>query len=275
MAQLDLYYLMGCPVDPPSHPAYQRWMYQRVVEESNDRGMAPEVADLYFRDQTKTEDADPVYRRWLYRQAVAANSRRHGAAPPARNVYFGDENQPQPTTENGRTKNDGAPQDKPNNPLASSSSFGNQININTTATSPRETTYQYRCRRCRAQLATSHYTEPHSPTAPSLFPPKHNQQRQPQLQQQPCAHIFLQPLSWMRPELEQGLLSGRLECPNAKCKTVVGRYAWQGMQCSCGQWVLPGLGLARGKVDEVAVAEVVDRPRQWQTMSPSDDGGKS
>lgn len=64
-----------------------------------------------------------------------------------------------------------------------------------------------------------------------------------------CAHYFLDPLSWMRPELEQGKLDGRLECP--KCKTNVGKYAWQGMQCSCGGWVVPGISLAKGRIDEV------------------------
>jgi len=63
-----------------------------------------------------------------------------------------------------------------------------------------------------------------------------------------CAHYFLDPLSWMRPELEQGRLEGRFECP--KCKTNVGKYAWQGMQCSCGEWVVPGISLARGRIDE-------------------------
>ena len=55
----------------------------------------------------------------------------------------------------------------------------------------------------------------------------------------------------MRPELEQGKLDGRLECPNARCGTNVGKYAWQGMRCSCGKWVVPGISLARGRVDEV------------------------
>jgi len=64
-----------------------------------------------------------------------------------------------------------------------------------------------------------------------------------------CAHYFLDPLSWMRQELEQGKLDGRFECP--KCRTNVGKYAWQGMQCSCGDWIVPGISLAKGRVDEV------------------------
>ena len=51
----------------------------------------------------------------------------------------------------------------------------------------------------------------------------------------------------MRPELEQGKLDGRLECP--KCRANVGKYAWQGMQCSCGDWVLPAISLQKSRVD--------------------------
>lgn len=64
-----------------------------------------------------------------------------------------------------------------------------------------------------------------------------------------CSHNFLDPLSWMRPELEQGKTEGRLECP--KCNMNVGKYAWQGMQCNCGEWVVPGISLAKSRVDEV------------------------
>jgi len=55
----------------------------------------------------------------------------------------------------------------------------------------------------------------------------------------------------MRNELEQGVLSGRLECPNNKCKAQIGRYAWQGMRCSCGIWICPAFTLQKGRVDEV------------------------
>ena len=55
----------------------------------------------------------------------------------------------------------------------------------------------------------------------------------------------------MRPELEQGILTGRLECPNLKCGAQLGRYAWQGMRCSCGVWVCPAFSVQKGRVDEV------------------------
>ncbi|RMY93160.1 hypothetical protein D0861_02044 [Hortaea werneckii] len=94
--------------------------------------------------------------------------------------------------------------------------------------------FDLRCKKCRRPLATSQYLIEHAgkqngPTA--------------------CAHYFLDPLSWMRPELEQGKLDGRLECP--KCNTNVGKYAWQGMQCSCSEWIVPGISLAKGRVDEM------------------------
>lgn len=63
----------------------------------------------------------------------------------------------------------------------------------------------------------------------------------------------------MRPELEQGKLEGRLECP--KCHTNVGKYAWQGMQCSCTEWIVPGISLSKGRIDEARKSTVgIRRP---------------
>ena len=104
-----------------------------------------------------------------------------------------------------------------------SSSDGNQ-----------EKAFEFRCRKCRKTLATSQYILDHTPSSGQSA--------------QGCAHYFLDPLSWMKPELEQEKLDGRLNCP--KCKTNVGKYAWQGMQCSCGEWVVPGISLAKGRLDE-------------------------
>ncbi|KAM3420774.1 hypothetical protein BST61_g4020 [Cercospora zeina] len=104
---------------------------------------------------------------------------------------------------------------------------------------------EMRCRKCRRTLATSQYAVSHKP------PPDRQSGTPPDRMttSTACAHYFLDPLSWMRPELEQGKLDGRLECP--KCKTNVGKYAWQGMQCSCGDWVVPGISLAKGRIDQV------------------------
>lgn len=98
----------------------------------------------------------------------------------------------------------------------------------------------------RRPLATSQYLIPHSSPntggRPGENHPTTNTTRD-------CAHYFLDPLSWMRQELEQGKLDGRLECP--KCHNNVGKYAWQGMQCSCSEWVVPGISLSKSRIDQV------------------------
>lgn len=92
-------------------------------------------------------------------------------------------------------------------------------------------------------LATSQYLVDHRP----MQRPDAPQESSP-VPATACSHYFIDALSWMRSTLEQGKLEGRLECP--KCKTNVGKYAWQGMQCSCGDWVVPGISLAKGRIDE-------------------------
>jgi len=189
----------------------------RPIAEPNDGFMA----QLEFYKEMgcpRDIEAHPKYQRWLYQKdvdlALAA-----GMAPD--NVRFEDE----------QTQEEKA-------------SSGREIEL--------------RCRKCRRTLATTPYIITHIPTQPKAIPvsqtgpiasltpsmpppPLHNT----------CTHHFLHPLSWMRPELEQGLLNGRLECPNTKCGAQLGRYAWQGMRCSCGVWVLPAFSLQKGRVDEV------------------------
>ena len=104
---------------------------------------------------------------------------------------------------------------------------------------------QLRCRKCRRALATSKFLVDHKPKE------KPNDSMSLPVPVSACSHYFLDALSWMRPELEQGKLDGRLECP--KCKTNVGKYAWHGMQCNCGDWIVPGISLAKSRVDEAQV----------------------
>jgi|SRR5579862_2229792 len=96
-------------------------------------------------------------------------------------------------------------------------------------------------------LATSQYLLLHRPK--NISPNNRATNSNSTSTHQQCSHYFLDPLSWMKAELEQGKLDGRLECP--KCGANVGKYAWQGMRCSCSEWIVPGISLARGKVDEV------------------------
>lgn len=92
-----------------------------------------------------------------------------------------------------------------------------------------------RCKKCRRMLAAGPLIQTHASAGPTT---------------EPCPHHFVEPLSWMRTELERGLLAGRLACPNERCGTVVGRYDWKGLRCACGGWVTPGLSLQRARVDE-------------------------
>ncbi|KAK1585805.1 dual specificity phosphatase [Colletotrichum navitas] len=98
-----------------------------------------------------------------------------------------------------------------------------------------------RCKKCRKTLATSRFVLPHE------------QDEQGKERGQACGHMFVEPLSWMREELEKGALEGRLNCPNGNCGAAVGRYSWRGFRCSCGAWVTPGFSLQKGRVDEVTV----------------------
>ncbi|CAJ2511692.1 Uu.00g073170.m01.CDS01 [Anthostomella pinea] len=120
--------------------------------------------------------------------------------------------------------------------------FGDEVDQPTTAGGGPEAQEQggneVRCKKCRRMLATPKFLVPHAPVG--------------EAQSGHCAHIFIDTLSWMRPMLEDGALDGRLICPNSKCGATVGRFAWQGLKCSCREWVVPAFSLNRSRVDEVA-----------------------
>lgn len=96
-----------------------------------------------------------------------------------------------------------------------------------------------RCKKCRRVLATGAFIQSHVPADAKSPAAKAG-----------CPHLFIEPLSWMRPELAKAELSGRLTCPNLRCGAGVGRYDWKGFKCSCGAWVTPAFSLQRAKVDE-------------------------
>lgn len=107
----------------------------------------------------------------------------------------------------------------------------------------------------RRPLATSQFVLPHTARAPqNHYKPIDTAEP---ITAAECSHYFLDPLSWMKSELEQGKLDGRLECP--KCNTNVGKYAWQGMRCSCGVWIVPGISLAKSRIDEFKVTSLAPR----------------
>ena len=39
--------------------------------------------------------------------------------------------------------------------------------------------------------------------------------------------------------LKDGLISGKITCPNTKCGAKLGNYDWAGVGCSCKEWVTP------------------------------------
>jgi dual specificity phosphatase 12 len=183
MEQLHLYHSMGCPDTIDFQPKYQRWLYQKTVQESLSINQAPEIDNVRFEDEHE-EEADR-------------------------------------DSETG------------------------------TSNLSKKEEAEFKCRKCRRLLAKSSFLVDHHPSTPT---PQAGQKQQ---EKKECAHLFLHPLSWMRDALKCGELDGRLACPNPKCAANVGKFAWQGMRCSCGGWVTPGFGLARGRVDEVLFADKV------------------
>lgn len=178
MKQLAIWVRMGRPAETDDaverHPTYQRWVWEREVEESAKIGKKPDW--IRFEDELDRDE-----------QKVTNH------------------NQPQ--------QDDHAPQK------------------------------ELRCKKCRRILVTHQFIIPHQKKQQTDAKGKQSQP--------PCPHYFVEPLSWMRPTLEEGELDGRLICPNAKCNSNIGRYAWQGFKCSCGEWVCPAISLSASRVDEI------------------------
>lgn len=196
MQQLEMWVMMKMPTAGgdaavEKHPVYQRWLWEREVEESAKIGKAPEW--IRFED----DHADEV-------KLPKADGATGGAAA---------------------AEDD----DKSSTKIS-----------------------ELRCKKCRRVLATSRFIIPHQQQATG---------------KPSCPHHFIEPLSWMRDVLEEGLLDGRLMCPGnggggSRCGANIGRYAWQGFKCSCGEWVCPAFSLQASKVDEIRV------PKRQQGSSP-------
>lgn len=127
-----------------------------------------------------------------------------------------------------------------------------------------------RCKKCRTPLAASAGFILHTPADPSTAALAHGYRKgapagatgttnmaprngmifTSSLPAQ-CMQYFMEPVKWMRPELEKGLLEGKLGCP--KCAAKVGSYSWRGGKCSCGVWVTPAIEIQRARVDEVRI----------------------
>ncbi|KAK6526953.1 tyrosine protein phosphatase yvh1 [Arthrobotrys megalospora] len=106
---------------------------------------------------------------------------------------------------------------------------------------------ELKCRKCRRTLALSHSFVDHYAASPPVTSSSRLLAAV-GMNKNNCQHHFLDPVVWMKPELEKGEMEGKLECP--KCSAKVGSYAWHGMKCSCGIWVTPAISLAKSKIDE-------------------------
>lgn len=199
MRQLELYHEMGCPAEVADHPLYQRWLYQREVEDSVACGRAPEMRSVRFEDE-------------------------------------------QPLRAKNGDRNDSSVEIKCRKCRFVLISF-----FRVKAVTSRTMLTKYNARR---GVASSQYIISHQKEKRESSKAKSNED---------CAHIFLHPMKWMAPSLfpkggtgessDDAPLSGRLTCPNTSCGANIGKFAWQGMQCSCNIWVVPALVLAKAKVD--------------------------
>ena len=83
--------------------------------------------------------------------------------------------------------------------------------------------------------------------------------RSPLLPTSSCSAYFVEPLKWMTEtsDLVEGVISGRLLCPNTRCSAKLGSWTWAGTQCgwcvhaNSGAWVTPAFALQRAKVEQV------------------------
>ncbi|KAI0202688.1 protein-tyrosine phosphatase-like protein [Astrocystis sublimbata] len=182
-------------------------------------------------DDDGAVERHPVYQKWLY-DGMLQEARDMRMAPDAERIRFEDEVE----EEEGTT-----------------------AAAATTANKQKEGK-EVRCKKCRRTLATPNFLVPHTPLREKEQEKENETADQGQAKTtkdsaNTCAHIFIDTLSWMRPVLEEGTLDGRLICPNAKCGATVGRFAWQGFQCTCKEWVVPAFSLNRSRVDEVSARQ--------------------
>lgn len=223
----------------------------RSIVEPNEGFM--KQLELYGEMQTPDNVEDsPAYQRWMYQREIEL-SRAVGQAPEAEKIRFEDEHVTDKAADFEL---------RCRKCRSVANLFEHHFFYRHRLSRPR---YAQRLPPSRRPLATSQYLNDHGSTqastdseAPSTKGPTRD-----------CAHYFLDPLSWMRGELEQGKLEGRLECP--KCNTNVGKYAWQGMQCSCSEWVVPGISLSKSRIDQVKKMNVSDirRPPGPTVSSPA------
>lgn len=188
-----------------------------------------------------------IYRRWMNSRNVM-DALSVNRAPELEHITWrdeeaedGDDDDLTDEEDEAQRRRREAKEDHPD-PEITDPMFSTSGALDANATQPPPPEVDIKCRKCRRLLAKSAFIIRH-------LPPMH---RDPTANEA-CAHIFLHPLSWMKGALGEGTLDGRLTCPNPRCGANIGKFAWQGLRCSCGGWVTPGFGVGKGKIDEVPV----------------------
>ena len=110
----------------------------------------------------------------------------------------------------------------------------------------RDTAGTLRCRMCRRLVAAGEHIVAHERGAGAgAFDPR--KRGKVTHVSGACSSIFVEPLAWMAPALEDMAVEGKLMCP--KCAGRLGGFCWAGAQCSCGAWVVPAFQLHAARVD--------------------------
>nr|CAB3490840.1 unnamed protein product [Digitaria exilis] len=107
----------------------------------------------------------------------------------------------------------------------------------------------YRCRKCRRVIAVEDNVISHVPCeGESCFDWNRKKSgRSYTDKEQDCSSLFIEPLKWMTPAVEEGALEGKLSCIH--CGARLGYFNWSGIQCNCGSWVTPAFQIVKSKVD--------------------------
>ncbi|GAO48472.1 phosphatases II [Saitoella complicata NRRL Y-17804] len=234
MRQLGIYESEGCPHGIEDTTGYRRWKREMESFTAGANGRAPVVAQYESVERTAGMSIGPV-----------------GVSLPGQAGGLAMEHAAKTVAQNSEGVNMVATSHPFARPTMSSPSAS--------ATTRQTKDVELRCKKCSHSIAQRKHIILHTPEkhfstrrySPQSFTPQSVLPTQ-------CGLYFLDPIIWMKPELDKGEIEGKFGCP--KCGSKIGNYAWQGMTCSCGEWITPGLAVQRGRVDEV--------PRRGQVMLP-------
>ncbi|KAF7071730.1 hypothetical protein CFC21_076989 [Triticum aestivum] len=106
----------------------------------------------------------------------------------------------------------------------------------------------YRCKKCRRIVAAQDNVIGHTPgEGNSSFAWHDKRKGHTHNKEQDCSSLYVEPLKWMTPAVEDGALEGKLSCIH--CGARLGYFNWSGIQCNCGSWITPAFQISKSKVD--------------------------